>query len=105
LQDACIMFYASAQCSKFATTLTLMNMWTIHGCFNKFVDELFSILHNFLLPMDNYLSSSMHGAKTLTQHIGLKYNKIHAFSFGCVLYRGEYANFTHYPKCGKERYK
>jgi hypothetical protein len=51
-----------------------------------------------MLPMDNYLSSSVHGAKTLTQHIGLKYNKIHACSYGCVLYRTKYANFIHwYP--------
>ncbi len=104
LQDVYTMLYVNAWCSKLATTLTLMNMCTIHGCFNQFVDFIF-ILHNFLLPMDNYLSSNLYGAKTLTQHIGLKYNKIHACSYGCVLYRGEYANFTQCPKCGKERYK
>lgn len=38
--------------------------------------------------MDNYLSNSMHGAKTLTQHIGLKYNKIHACSFGLYCIKG-----------------
>ncbi len=80
LQDVCTMFYASAWCSKLVATLTLMNMCTIHGYFNKFVDEIFFILHNFLLPMDNCSSSSMHGAKTLTQHIGLKYKKNHACS-------------------------
>ncbi len=105
LQDACIFFYVGARCSKLAATLTLMNMCTIHGCCSKFIDELFSILHKFLLPMNTCLSSSMHGVKTLTQHIGLKYNTIHASSYGCVLYRGEYANPTHCPKSGKERYK
>jgi len=105
LQDVRTMFYASAWCSKLVATLTLMNMCTIHGYFNKFVDELLFILHKFLLPMDNCLFSSMHGAKTLTQYVGLKYNKIHACSYGIVLYKGEYANFTHCPKCGKERYK
>jgi hypothetical protein len=41
LQDVCTMFYASAWCSKLVATLTLMNMCTIHGYFNKFVDEFF----------------------------------------------------------------
>ncbi len=96
LQDACTLFYSGAQCSKLAT---------IHGCPNKFVDELFSILHNFLLPTDNCLSSNMHGAKTLTLYIGLKYNQIHACKSICVLYRGKHANFITYQKCGKEKYK
>jgi hypothetical protein len=105
LQNACIPFYNGARCSKLAETLVLMNMCTIHGCRNKFLDELFSILHKCLLPMDNCLSSNMRGAKTLTQQIGLKYKQIHACIFGCILYRGEYANCTHCPKCAKERYK
>jgi hypothetical protein len=67
LQNACILFYIGARCNKLVRTLMLMNMCPIHGCFNKFVDELFSILHKFLLPMDNCLFSNMHGAKTLTQ--------------------------------------
>ncbi len=82
-----------------------MNMCMIHGCCNKFVDELFSILHKFLLHVDNCLFSSMYGAKTSTQHIGLKYKQIHACISKCVLYRGQYENYIHCPKCGKERYK
>jgi hypothetical protein len=105
LQNAYTSLYASAWRSKLAATLTLMNMCMIHECSNKFVDELFSILHNFLLHVDNCLSNNMYGAKTLTQHIGLKYKQIHACIYGCILYRGQYANCSHYPKCGKERYK
>jgi hypothetical protein len=73
LQNVCIPFYNSARRSKLVGTLVLMNMCPIDGCSNKFVDELFSILHNFLLLANNCLSSNMHGAKTLTQQIGLKY--------------------------------
>jgi hypothetical protein len=105
LQNVCIPLCTSAWCTKLAATLTLMNMCTTHGCSNKFVDELFSMLHKFLLPKDNCLSSNMYGAKTLTQHIGLKYNQIHACSFGCILFKGQYANCNHYPKCGKPRFK
>jgi hypothetical protein len=78
LQNACILLYTNARCNKLAGTLVLMNMCTIHCCFNNFVDELFSILHKCLLLVDNYLSSNMHGGKTWTQQIGLKYTQIHA---------------------------
>jgi hypothetical protein len=47
LQDVCTMFYANAQCNKLAATLTLMNMCTIHGYSNKFVDEFFLYCTNF----------------------------------------------------------
>jgi hypothetical protein len=105
LQNVYIPLYVGARCNKLTGILVLMNMCTIHGCSNKFVDDLFSILHKSLLHVDNYLFSNMHGAKTLTQQIGLKYKQIHACIYGCILYNGEYANFTHCPKCGKERYK
>jgi hypothetical protein len=48
LQDVYTMFYISARCNKLVATLTLMNMCIIHGCFNKFVDELFSILYSYV---------------------------------------------------------
>ncbi len=41
LQEACIPMYQGAQCNKIATTMTLVNMCTIHRCSNKFVDESF----------------------------------------------------------------
>jgi hypothetical protein len=47
LQNTCILLYVGARCNKLARTLVLMNMCTIHGCSNKFVDELFSIFPNF----------------------------------------------------------
>ncbi len=80
--------YEGAHCTKLATIMTLMNMCIVHNCSNKFVNELFSLLHNFLLPIDNTLFSNMYYAKTLTQHIGLKYKKIHVCNVGCVMYKG-----------------
>jgi hypothetical protein len=52
LQNACISLCVRAWCNKLATTLTLMNMCMIHVCSNKFVDELFSILHNCFLHVE-----------------------------------------------------
>ncbi len=105
LQQAYIPLYQWAWCSKFATTMTLVNMCIIHGCSNMFVNALFSLLHKFILPVDNCLSNSMYGVKTLCQRIGLEYNKIHACISRCVLYKGQYVGHIQYPKCGSARYK
>jgi hypothetical protein len=105
LQKACIPLYQGAQCSKLVATMTLVHMCTIHGCSNKFVDELFSLLHKFILLEDNCLSNNMYGAKSLCQRVSLDYNKIHACIFGCILYKGQYIEHTHCPKCGSARYK
>jgi hypothetical protein len=59
--------------------MTLANMCTVHGCSNKFIHELFSLLHGFILPTHNCLSNSMYNAKTLCQRVGLEYNKIRAY--------------------------
>ncbi len=70
LQGACEPLYKGVQCSKLVATMTIVNMCTIHGCLNKFIDELFSLLHRFILPIGNCLSNSMYGAKSLCQRIG-----------------------------------
>jgi hypothetical protein len=85
--------------------MTLMNVCIAHNCSNKFVNELIFLLHNFLLPTNNILFSIMYFAKTLTQHIGLKYKKIHVCNVGCVLYKGWYANYFHCMKCGRAKFK
>jgi hypothetical protein len=48
LQGTCKPLYKGVRCSKLVTTMTIVNMCTIHGCSNKFVDELFSLLHKFI---------------------------------------------------------
>jgi len=45
-------------------------MCVVHGCSNKFVDELFSLLRKFILPIDNCIFSNMYGAKILCQRVG-----------------------------------
>jgi len=105
LHDACVPLYESAHCTKLVAVLIMMNMCIVHNYSNKFVNELFSLLRNFLLPIDNILSTNMYSVKTLTQHIGIKYKQIYACNVGCVLYKGPYANSTHCPKCGRARLK
>jgi hypothetical protein len=91
LNETCCPLYIGARCSKFSTTLILMNMCTTHGCSNKLLDELLSLLHKFILLVDNYLPPTMYHAKSLTQKLGMECNIIHRCKMGCILYRGVYA--------------
>ncbi len=50
LKEACQPLYPCAHSTKLADTMLLMNICTIHGVNNKFVDELLSLLHKHLLP-------------------------------------------------------
>jgi hypothetical protein len=59
----------------------------------------------FFIVYKNILSNNMYSTKTLTQHIGLKYRKFHAYIVGCVLYKGPYANYFHCSKCGRAKFK
>jgi hypothetical protein len=105
LEDAVRGLYSGAKSSTLAATIILLNLCTIHGMSNCFVDELFSILHGHILPEGNSLPRNHYAAKTLTQKLGLAYNTIHACQSGYILFRGEHANETKCPKCDKPRYK
>jgi hypothetical protein len=97
--------YIEARCSKLSATLILMNICTTHGCSNKFLDELLSLLHKFILLVDNCLPPTMYHAKNLTRKLGMECNIMHACKMGCILYKGVYADLQECPKCGSPRYK
>jgi hypothetical protein len=86
LREACQPLYNGARCTKLASTLLLMNVCTVHGVSNKFMDELLALLHKHLLPKDNLLPPSMYAAKSLTRKVGLDYKHIHACVNGCILF-------------------
>jgi hypothetical protein len=88
-----------------ATTLQLMNVCKVHGVSNKFVDEILTLLHKHLLPLDNCLPPTVYVVKTLTSKVGLKYNNIDACVNGYVLFRKEYETLETCPKCGSARFK
>ncbi len=66
--------------------ILVMNICTVHGINNKFVDEILSLLHKYLFLEDNYLPSNMYHAKSLTKKVGLNYKNIHGCPNGCVLF-------------------
>jgi hypothetical protein len=98
LEEAIQELYAGSRSTKLAATILLMNLCTVHGVSNNFVDELFTILHRHLLPEGNYLPRNHYTAKILTSKLGLTYNSIHACAKGCVLFRGEYVEAERCPK-------
>jgi hypothetical protein len=105
ISEACCPLYRRARCSKLLATLIFMNICITHGCSNKFLDELLSLLHMFILHVDNCLPPTMYHAKSLTWKLDMECNIIHACKMGCILYRGIYADLQEYPKCGSPRYK
>jgi hypothetical protein len=105
LSEAYCPLYTGARCSKLLATLVLMNICTTHGCSNKFLDQLLSLLHKFIIPVDNYLPPTMYHAKSLIRKLGMECNIIHACKMGCILYKGVYVDLQECPKCGSPRYK
>jgi hypothetical protein len=105
LEEALFELYPGAHSTKLAATILIMNLCTIHGVSNTFANELFAILHAYLLPQENSLPKNYHGTKSLTMKLGLSYYSIHACQKGCVLFRGEHADALCCPKCEQPRYR
>jgi hypothetical protein len=66
LEDAVSGLYMGAKSSKLTATILLLNLCSVHGVNNYFVDELFSILHSHILHEDNSLLQNQYAAKALT---------------------------------------
>jgi hypothetical protein len=64
----------------------LLNTCVIHQDGNGFVDELFSLLCNSILPRPNHLPKSNYETKKMIQNLGLGYTIIYACENGCVLF-------------------
>ena len=105
LEEAMEELYHGARSSVLAATILIMTLCTIHGVSNKFADQLFTLFREHLLPSENLLPKNYHAAKALIQKLGLNYHTIHACQAGCVLFRGQFKDATHCPRCNKPRYK
>lgn len=105
MEEAIQELYSASRCTKLAATILLMNLCTVHGVSNNFVDELFTLLHGHILPERNCLPKNFHAGRSLMQKLGLSYNSIHACEKGCVLFRGEHAEAVRCPRCQSPRFK
>ena len=57
-----------------------------------------------LFPEDNQLSSSMYEAKKTLSSLGIEYEKIHACSGDCILYKSEYKDEETCLACNESRW-
>ena len=94
-------------CKKFtrlSAVLKLFNLKAKNGWTDKSFTELLELLTE-MLPEGNVMPSRYYEAKKILCPMGLEYEKIHACPNDCILYRKEYVNYNHCPKCKASRYK
>jgi len=96
--------YAGSSSNRLTSTLLLLVCCTTFGVPNSFVDELFKLLHETILPKGNTLPRTFYKAKCLLKNLGLSYNSIHACRDGCCLFRKELEHQAECPICHKSRY-
>ncbi|CAL9002533.1 unnamed protein product [Prunus brigantina] len=90
--------------TKLSRLVKLYNLKARHGMTdNCFADMLIEVCD--LLPIGQELPLSMYEAKKTLNALGLKYEKIHACSNDCILYRKKYHVLGTCPKCGLSRWK
>ncbi|KAL0533249.1 hypothetical protein IC582_030465 [Cucumis melo] len=90
--------------TKLSTLVKLYNLKVRYGWSDISFSELLKTLKE-ILPTTNELPNSLYEAKKILGALGMEYEKIHACSNNCCLYRKEFANATECPKCGQSRWK
>ena len=78
--------------------LALVNLKAQFGWSDKSFTELLVLLKK-LLPEDNTVSKNHYEVKILYP-VGMEYQKIHACSNDCILYRNQFAQMFKCPTCG-----
>ena len=90
--------------TRLAAVLALVNLKT-RFCWNdKSFTELLVLLKK-LIPEDNTLPKNQYEAKKILCPVGMEYQKIHACSNDCILYRNQFAKMRNCPTCGVSCYK
>ncbi|XP_074266937.1 uncharacterized protein LOC141590230 [Silene latifolia] len=104
LSDSEKPLYAGSKYTKLSSILRLYNIKAGHGWTDRSFSLLLDVLKD-ILPEDNVLPSSTYEAKKSLYPMGLQYEKIHACSNDCILFRKEYEPLQNCPKCKASRYK
>lgn len=92
------------QFTKLYATIKLYNLKAKYGWSDTSFTDLLVMIRK-MLPEDNLLPSSMYEARKSLSTLGMKYEKLHACSKDCILYRNEHANLVNCPTCGRSRWK
>ena len=84
--------------------LSLVNVKARYGWSDKSFSSLLQVVHD-MLPEENTLPKSYYQAKKILCPMGIEYQKIHACSNDCILYKHEFQEMPNCPRCGVSRYK
>ncbi|CAJ2679429.1 unnamed protein product [Trifolium pratense] len=90
--------------TRLSAVLKLFNMKAKNGWTDKSFSELLELLTQ-MLPEGNVIPNRCYEAKKVLCPMGLEYERIHACPNDCILYRKEFVNSDHCPKCMVSRYK
>ncbi|KAK2444967.1 hypothetical protein QL285_015951 [Trifolium repens] len=90
--------------TRLSAVLKLFNLKAKNGWTDKSFSELLELLTQ-MLPEGNILPNRCYEAKKILCPMGLEYEKIHACPNDCILYRKEFVDYNHCPKCNASRYK
>ncbi|CAJ2642138.1 unnamed protein product [Trifolium pratense] len=90
--------------TRLSAVLKLFNLKAKNGWTDKSFSELLELLTQ-MLPEGNIIPNRCYEAKKVLCPMGLEYERIHACPNDCILYRKEFANSDHCPKCMASRYK
>ena len=87
LRESKTPLYDGSPMNRLGTILMLLNLCAVYGVSNNFVDELFGLLKNELLPKVNTLPKTRYEAAKIMKKLGLAYDAImhvkqDAFCFG-----------------------
>ena len=90
--------------TRLSVVLALVNLKARFGWSDKSFTELLMLLKK-IPPQDNMLSKNHYEAKNILCPVGMEYQKIHACSNDCILYRNEFAKMHCCPTCGVSWYR
>ena len=90
--------------TRLSAVLGLVNLKAKFGWSDKSFTELLELLKN-MLAKNNTLPKSHYEAKKILCPVGMEYQKIHACTNDCILYRNQFAELRKCPTYGVLRYK
>ncbi|XP_062103263.1 uncharacterized protein LOC133814297 [Humulus lupulus] len=104
LEDAEKPIYPGSKFSKLSTLVKLYNMKARHGWSDVGFSDLIAFFKE-VMPEENEIPISLYEAKKTLSTLGMEYEKIHACSNDCILYRKEFAEANNCPVCKRSRWK
>jgi hypothetical protein len=96
--------YNGSTVTKLEADILLLEMKARNGMSDTGFNDVLSLLQKFV-PSSNELPQNTNEAKQMICPLGLKVQKIHAYSNDCILFHGDYKDLDSCPRCHASRYK